>query len=531
MKKVLVILLAILLLTGIFPPVSLAAPGPAASLTAPDTIANIFPDPALARAVADRLGGYWSWERPTVTPNSVVTQDILDRISHLWVHEVQSLQGMQYLRNLGRLSARDGSFSDLRPLAGLSNLEHLWLERNEISDLTSLVGLPNLTYLGLRHNQISDPSPLARLPRLTYLNLSGNQISNLALFAQFSNLEALDLGWNQISDLTPLPRLPALTYLWLDGNQISNLTPLAQFTNLIALSLNENQISDPTPIRGLVPNLEHFDMWNQSITLPPVSWSDTLAHTVVVRPFAPTLFIVSPSDEGTFDFNTGRISWRNLPPNQRELSYSWVAWTHEDDSLGRFTGTVTIPLVDFPFFPDVPPGAWYREAVEFVHDWGLMTGVRPDAFVPNGSLSRAMLATILWRMAGEPWVGYWDIFHDVPPGRWYSEAVTWAYLYGIVQGISPDTFAPEGNITREQFATMLYRFTAAMWRPVDVPDSFSLADSPDYAQISPWAMSAMRWAVYNRLITGTDTLGTLNPGGLTTRAQCAVILHRFMMGV
>jgi len=184
---------------------------------------------------------------------------------------------------------------------------------------------------------------------------------------------------------------------------------------------------------------------------------------------------------------------------------------------------------DLPF-TDVSNANWFHGAVEFVYERGVMTGTTATTFAPNAALTRAQLVTILWRMEGEPTVSFEPIFDDVPEGRWFSDAVIWAYDKEIVTGTGPATFAPGANITREQFATMLYRYAAFAGHDLTVPAWFNFNQFTDRGDVSSWANEAMRWAVYNGLIGGTS--GTaLSPRGAATRAQAATILMRFMQWV
>jgi len=178
-------------------------------------------------------------------------------------------------------------------------------------------------------------------------------------------------------------------------------------------------------------------------------------------------------------------------------------------------------------FTDVPWGAWFHDAIAFVHDHNLMQGTTPILFAPNATLTRAMAVTILYRMAGEPAVTDRQVFGDVAANRWYSDAVLWAFDAGLITGITPDTFAPGTNITREQFATMLHRYAQYMGQDTSVPPDFALGQFTDYGNMSDWAQEAMRWSVYTGLITGT-TPTTLSPQDTVTRAQCATILMRYM---
>jgi len=197
------------------------------------------------------------------------------------------------------------------------------------------------------------------------------------------------------------------------------------------------------------------------------------------------------------------------------------------NGVGHFSLTEDTPFAFI--FNDIPRTHWAREAVTFVYERGLMQGTTASTFAPNASLTRGMVVTILHRMAGEPTVASRPAFSDVPTGAWFSDAIAWAAYHEIVTGVSFDTFAPNANITREQFATMLYRYAEMMDFSTEVLDNFDLTASPDYDQISTWAEAAMTWAVYNSLITGADAQGTLNPNGTATRAQCAAILQRFVL--
>lgn len=175
-------------------------------------------------------------------------------------------------------------------------------------------------------------------------------------------------------------------------------------------------------------------------------------------------------------------------------------------------------------FNDVESDKWYYNSVEYVYNNNLMDGTSSTDFEPESTLSRAMVATVLYRMAGEPSVSYRNIFNDVSSGYWYSNAVIWAYDNGIVDGYNPTTFGTNDNITREQFATMLYRY--AIYKGNDTSYSTNLSSYKDSSSISSWALDAMYWSVEKELITGV-TGTTLVPDGSATRSQCAAILMRF----
>lgn len=178
-------------------------------------------------------------------------------------------------------------------------------------------------------------------------------------------------------------------------------------------------------------------------------------------------------------------------------------------------------------FPDVDENDWFYDEVVYVYENGLMNGVENNQFAPNTATNRAMLATILYRLAGEPAVSGDLPFTDVESGTWYTDAVLWAAQNGIVNGLGENTFAPMNTLTREQLVTMLYRYAEA--EGYDVSAAADLSGYPDAGKVQPYAQEAMSWAVAEGIVEGMD--GNLNPAGSATRAQIATILMRFCEGV
>ena len=194
------------------------------------------------------------------------------------------------------------------------------------------------------------------------------------------------------------------------------------------------------------------------------------------------------------------------------------------DSRVTVTATFTeIGAVDSFPFNDVSSSAWYREAVEYVYENGMMNGTSDTAFSPNATTTRAMIVTILHRLENEPSASA-SSFTDVVAGSYYENAVNWAAANGIVNGVSETSFAPNTAITREQMAAILYRY--AQFKGYDVTASNDLSSYTDASQISAYATTAMQWANAEGLITG-NTSTTLNPQGNATRAEVATILMRF----
>lgn len=187
-------------------------------------------------------------------------------------------------------------------------------------------------------------------------------------------------------------------------------------------------------------------------------------------------------------------------------------------------------------FRDMPaPGNWAHAGLDYCIYSGYINGLSATTVDPSGTCTRAQLVCILYRIQGEPKVveGYELAklrapFDDVPRGQWYTNAILWAKLTGIVNGTSAATFDPSGQITREQLAAILYRYTAK-YAPDATGNAASLAAYPDAGSVSAYARDAMAWAVGNGLIKGLphDKTDYLEPGGSTTRAQVATILMRY----
>lgn len=177
-------------------------------------------------------------------------------------------------------------------------------------------------------------------------------------------------------------------------------------------------------------------------------------------------------------------------------------------------------------FSDLDSSAWYREAVDYVISRGLMSGYGDGKFGPNDTLSRAMLAQILYNAAGGIPVNYLMQYDDVPAGAWYTEAVRWAASEGIVSGYGNGVFGSNDPITREQFAVMLYRFAQSQGSGFTGNWMF-LLDYTDMHGISDYAYEAVAWCVMNGVMSGYED-GTLRPQGNATRAEAASMLMRFL---
>ena len=190
------------------------------------------------------------------------------------------------------------------------------------------------------------------------------------------------------------------------------------------------------------------------------------------------------------------------------------------------------PALGLPWpFTDVQvqPGIWKYESVKYVHEHSIMGGVGgSSSFQPDHPLTRAMFATVLYRMAGEPATAYSSKFSDVAPGKWYSSAILWASGKGIVSGYSDSSYGINDNINREQIAKMLYLYGKSCG--YDMSGVSSLENFTDKDRVSSWAQDYMKWAVKTKMISGKpngDSTFRLDPKGEATRAECAKMLMMF----
>ena len=231
------------------------------------------------------------------------------------------------------------------------------------------------------------------------------------------------------------------------------------------------------------------------------------------------------------------------------LEEIWYAGTEEQLSniVIQQGGNYKLADVDVYLIPSLPDpiygffdmparSSWAYPGIAYCLDHRLMNGVSATEFDPDGTLTRAMLVTVLWRLAGEPEATQDCAFPDLgsaddPAASWYLDAVAWAAEAGIVNGRPDGTFDPKGAITRQELATMLYRFAGVM--KLDTSAKGDLSVFPDDDQVLAYAVDAMTWANGAGLINGNviDSVTCLDPWGNATRAQVAAILMRFCENV
>ena len=175
-------------------------------------------------------------------------------------------------------------------------------------------------------------------------------------------------------------------------------------------------------------------------------------------------------------------------------------------------------------YVDVPKGVWYEEAVEYVRDQGIMFGMNDTYFGAAEFLERSHFVTMIYRMAGEPKTQFDFKFPDVPDGTFYSLPVTWASDKGIITGYLNGIFGPTNRMTREELATMIYRYAKS--KGIDVSEKAELDKFPDYGSVTDFAQEAVSWAVEKGIITGDQ--GKIQPQKGASRADTATMIMRYV---
>ena len=170
-------------------------------------------------------------------------------------------------------------------------------------------------------------------------------------------------------------------------------------------------------------------------------------------------------------------------------------------------------------------------AVQYAYDKGIMGGKSETVFAPEANLTRAEFATVLYSQSGKPAVTYRPVFKDVEEGAWYSNPVLWAYDNGIVSGYANGNFGTSDNITREQLALMMYKYAKTKGYDTTA-ESGMLQKFSDEAQISTWAREAIQWAASHGIMSGkgngADGKPLLDPQGNATRAECAAMMKKML---
>jgi hypothetical protein len=263
----------------------------------------------------------------------------------------------------------------------------------------------------------------------------------------------------------------------------------------------------------------------RTVTTPKDTENGTVTTDVSRAKAGDTVTITATPDEG-YEVESVRVY---------DADGNRVTVTDNGDGTYSFTMPKRAVTIDAAFteaaaetetpatFTDVPAGQWYSDAVAEVVERGLFNGYPDGTFQPTGTMTRAMLVTVLWRLDGSDDSFSANRFSDVVAGQWYSTAVDWASNWGIVKGVADDIFGVNENITREQLVTILYRY--CQMKGYDVSETAALTGFADADSVSDYASEAMAWAVGAGIIQGYNH--ALDPTGSATRAQVATILMRF----
>lgn len=231
-------------------------------------------------------------------------------------------------------------------------------------------------------------------------------------------------------------------------------------------------------------------------------------------------------DDATEDENTITLpSGNTVTTNQTEEKTTITAATETGETIAK----ITLPAEPDKGkeFNDVKDGDWYKKAVDNATGYGLFSGVTDTTFEPETGMNRAMLAQVLYNLSGKLSYGTDSTkFNDA--NGWYKNAVNWAATVGVVSGTGNGKFEPEEKITREQLVVMLYNFAKAIG--VDNDKSVELSSFADSSKVSSWASNAMKWAVANGLMGGSQSANgmKLNPKDTATRAEVATVLVKFV---
>ena len=320
------------------------------------------------------------------------------------------------------------------------------------------------------------------------------------------------------------------------GNQVEAVG-LASYDNTFVLS-------DGTPVYPRIRIRDRADVVCTAGETPVETWSITyVTDGGTINGEYPTTYTkgtvtVLPTDVtkpgytflGWFTAYIGGVQVRQIEATETGDKTFYAHWHKTVLPPPPVTpGTPVTPArpaapVGLPF-ADVSGSDWFYNDVRYVYEKGIMDGTGADRFSPNAPLTRAMIVTILYRMAGSPSVSGSSDFTDVAAGKWFAKAVAWAAANGIVNGYGDSLFGPNDPVTREQLAAILYRY-AVYGGMTAVTLEENLGSFADTAQLSAYAIQAMNWAVGQGLINGSGS--NLVPKAQATRAQVAAIIHRYL---
>ena len=417
------------------------------------------------------------------------------------------------------LSNQDLGSGDLAKLYLFTGVTELNLSGNKgVTDLTALKDLTQLETLDISNTGVTTADVLVSGDALAFPGLKTLTAQNLSLTSLSALAKAAGAdGFNT----------DAVTKWDFTGSTLTDTEDNKADVETIKTTLGE-KFSPPTiQTTPDEPEIPATPVNPGGVTTYAVTVEDAENGKVTRSPAragrGTTVTITTAPDDG---YELDKLTVTDARGSELELT---------DKGNGKYTfrmpaSKVTVEAVFTEILPeplpfiDVDEDAWYADAVRYVYEHDLMAGYGGDLFGPNDELSRAQFCQIIYNMEGQPAVTGSSAFTDVADGAWYANVVTWAAENGIVVGYGGGLFGPEDNITREQFAAILYRYAQA--KGYGTTASFDLSAYGDVSDVSAWAISAMQWACGKDIIIGTSPT-TLAPQGTATRAQAATMLQRF----
>lgn len=301
-------------------------------------------------------------------------------------------------------------------------------------------------------------------------------------------------------------------------------------------------LRQPTPGEGLTENQAY--VVGSNFTVAEAAWYNATEKTPVTAPIFKSAkgyyyYIRLTADEG-YQFATTTAVFLQETALQH---FANIAEFYDGDSGYMATSNEMMMILyseDLPNTPnpapidpclkfeDIDRSQWYHKAIDYAIATGMMAGMSDTVFAPEGEMTRAQLVQILFNLEGKPTVSYTAAFTDVKSNDWFANAVLWAANNGVVNGVGEGRFDPDGELTREQMATILFRYFGA-FKGVDTSAKADLSKFPDEKTVSSWAYEAFQWANAMSIINGTKIGGTviLAPQDVTTRAQIAQVFYNY----
>lgn len=433
-----------------------------------------------------------------------------------------------------RFQALTGYYSGVEEL----DFSNLGLNNEDLTELYLFTGVTELNLSG--NKDVTDLTALKDLTQLETLDISGTGVTTADVLVSgdalaFSALKTLTAQNLSLTSLSALAKAAGA-----DGFNTDAVTKW-DFTDSTLTDTEDNKadvaaIQEKLGEKFLPPTIQTTPD-EPEIPATPVNPGGVTTYTVTVEDAENGKVTRSPARAG----RGTTVTITTAPDDGYELDKLTVTDARgselelTDKGNGKYTfrmpaSKVTVEAVFTEILPeplpfiDVDEDAWYADAVRYVYEHDLMAGYGGDLFGPNDELSRAQFCQIIYNMEDPPAVTGSSAFTDVADGAWYANVVTWAAENGIVVGYGGGLFGPEDNITREQFAAILYRYAQA--KGYGTTASFDLSAYGDVSDVSAWAISAMQWACGKDIIKGTSPT-TLAPQGTATRAQAATMLQRF----